>query len=262
MRILRSKRVVVVSFLAVAVVALGLGSAALGVCGPFTDTAADAFCPLILQVFYLGITTGTTPSTYDPAGAVNRTQLAAVLSRTVDGTLKTTPTTYDPASDVSRPQMAAFLSRAVDGILRRGSRRAAVGRYWLPASADAIGLATVGGSNPSFVKSDGADVWATSFFSLSRVRASDGKLLATWTSATQIAQPMVLAFGRHEPERRRRLPLEGGGPFAARIRLDRGRVESLRSVQRRRPVLDRPERQESHRAVLSLRVGPVETDYD
>src|SRR5262249_47852813 len=29
-----------------------------------------------------------------------------------------------------------------------------------------------------------------------RVRASDGKLLATWTSSTQLSEPMVLAMGR------------------------------------------------------------------
>ena len=144
----------------------GAGGALLATCGPFTDVAADSFCPFVLEIFTMGITTGTTP------------------------------TTFDPASNVSRLQMAAFLSRTVDGVLKRGSRHAALGRFWLPASADAVGLATVGGTNPSFVKSDGTDVWATSFFSLSRVRASDGKLLATWTSSTQLSEPMVIAFGR------------------------------------------------------------------
>ena len=64
-----------------------------GTCGPFTDVAADAFCPFVLEIFYLGITTGTSP------------------------------TTYDPTANVSRLQMAAFLSRTVDGVLKRGSRR-------------------------------------------------------------------------------------------------------------------------------------------
>jgi hypothetical protein len=144
----------------------GAAGSLIGACGPFSDVAADTFCPFVLEIFTLGITTGTTPAT------------------------------YDPTANVSRLQMAAFLSRTVDGVVKRGSRHAALGRFWLPASSDAVGLATVAGSNPSFVKSDGADVWAASFFSLSRVRASDGKLLGTWTSATQVSQPMVLAFGR------------------------------------------------------------------
>jgi hypothetical protein len=33
------------------------------ICGPFTDTANDSFCPFVLEVFYLGITTGTTSAT-------------------------------------------------------------------------------------------------------------------------------------------------------------------------------------------------------
>ncbi|HKF44733.1 MAG TPA: S-layer homology domain-containing protein, partial [Thermoanaerobaculia bacterium] len=71
--------------LTVALLALfgGLTHGLLGVCGPFTDTPSDPFCAFILEVFYMGITTGTTPTTYDPTGNVNRTQMAAFLSRTV-----------------------------------------------------------------------------------------------------------------------------------------------------------------------------------
>ncbi|HEV8118430.1 MAG TPA: S-layer homology domain-containing protein, partial [Thermoanaerobaculia bacterium] len=63
-----------------------LGGAAgrlLGVCGPFTDAAGDAFCSFVLEIFYLGITTGTTPTTFDPGSNVSRLQMAAFLSRTV-----------------------------------------------------------------------------------------------------------------------------------------------------------------------------------
>jgi len=41
------------------------------------------FCPFVLEIFYLGITTGTTPTTYDPSSTVTRLQMAAFLSRTV-----------------------------------------------------------------------------------------------------------------------------------------------------------------------------------
>src|SRR5580765_3581704 len=66
----------------------GISSGVLGLCGPFTDVAADSFCPFVLEIFALGITTGTTVTTYDPASNVNRLQMAAFLSRTVDGALR------------------------------------------------------------------------------------------------------------------------------------------------------------------------------
>ncbi|HKF45132.1 MAG TPA: S-layer homology domain-containing protein, partial [Thermoanaerobaculia bacterium] len=132
----------------------GVG-AILGACGPFTDVAADAFCPFVLEIFYLGITTGTTA------------------------------TTYDPTSNVSRLQMAAFLSRTVDGVLKRGSRRAALDQFWSSQNATVLGLTTVGGGAAN-VRSDGADVWVVNSGvngTVSRVRGSDGKLLETWTGA-------------------------------------------------------------------------------
>src|SRR5262249_12072804 len=124
------------------------------------------FCPFVLEIFYLGITTGTTA------------------------------TTYDPASNVSRLQMAAFLSRTVDSALKRGSRRAALDQYWTPKNSDVLGITTVG-TGPFLPASDGGDVWvATSTGnSVSRVRASDGKLLETWTGATSPSAVLV-AMGR------------------------------------------------------------------
>src|SRR6266545_7531906 len=93
----------------------GAASALFGVCGPFTDTANDAFCPFVLEVFYTGITTGTTPAT------------------------------YSPADNVTRLQMAAFLSRTVDGVLKRGSRRATLRKFAMAQSTQAaLGLTTVG----------------------------------------------------------------------------------------------------------------------
>src|SRR5262245_59389084 len=104
--------------------AAGAGSALLATCGPFTDVAADVFCPFVLEIFYLGITTGTTA------------------------------TTYDPASNVSRLQMAAFLSRTVDRTLQRGGRRAALNQFWTAGTSSALALTTVG-TMPFTVVSDG-----------------------------------------------------------------------------------------------------------
>jgi hypothetical protein len=140
--------------LALCAVLGGGGGALLGLCGPFTDVAADAFCPFVLEIFTLGITTGTSP------------------------------TTYDPTSSVSRLQMAAFLSRSVDGVLKRGSRSAALGKHWRTTDTANLALTTVG-TQPRHVRFDGADLWvANADNTVSRVRASDGKLLENWTGAT------------------------------------------------------------------------------
>ena len=146
--------------------AIGASSALLGVCGPFTDVSDVTFCPFVLEIFYLGITTGTTA------------------------------TTYDPTSNVSRLQMAAFLSRSVDGVLKRGGRRAALDQFWTTQNASALGLTTVG-QVPLGLKSDGADIWAANNFdsTVSHVRGTDGKLLDTWTGAFN-AQGVLIAMNR------------------------------------------------------------------
>src|SRR5215471_14755697 len=144
----------------------GISQGLLGTCGPFTDVAADTFCPFVLEIYYLGITTGTSPTTYDPTGNVNRLQ------------------------------MAAFLSRTVDNTLRRGSRRAVLKRFWIPWSETALDVTTVGSNlrDPAF---DGADVWVPSSVDgiVARVRASDGSLLGTWTGAVS-AVGAVSAMGK------------------------------------------------------------------
>ena len=139
-----------------AVVALlgGATNALFGVCGPFTDVSDAAFCPFVLEVFTLGITTGTSPTTYDPTG------------------------------NVSRLQMAAFLSRSVDGVLKRGSRRAALGQFWTNGGDANLSLTTM--ASPVYVMSDGTDIWASHDVAgvVFRVRGGDGRLVETWTGAT------------------------------------------------------------------------------
>ena len=152
--------------LTAAAVLVGAAGSLIGSCGPFTDFTDAAFCPFVLEIFYLGITTGTTPST------------------------------YDPASSVTRLQMAAFLSRTVDSTARRGSRRAAANRFWTTQNAEALDTTTVG-TLPRLLRSDGADVWVANQTSgsVSRVRESDGRLLETWTGADS-AFGILVAMGR------------------------------------------------------------------
>src|SRR5262249_14522187 len=151
---------------ALAALIAGGGASLLGACGPFTDVAADAFCPLVLEIFTLGITTGTTA------------------------------TTYDPNANVSRLQMAAFLSRGVDGVLRRGGRRAALCPCLDPQINSLLPQTTVG-ATPVMVKCDGLDVWVSNNNggSVSRVRAADGRLLETWTGMT-LPFGLLSALGR------------------------------------------------------------------
>ena len=148
-----SRRSPVFVSLALAAVLTGAGGALLGTCGPFTDVAPDSFCSFVLEIFYLGITTGTTP------------------------------TTFDPTANVTRVQMAAFLSRTVDGVLRRGNRRTALEQTWTPGDSS-LAVTTLAGTL-SFLKCDGLDVWVpNNLGAVFRVRASDGRLLESWTGAS------------------------------------------------------------------------------
>ena len=100
----------------------------------------------------------------------------------------TSATTFSPDATVTRGQMAAFITRTLDQSLRRGSRRAALNQFWTPQDATGLKLTTVG-STPNLVQSDGADLWVANQGSgtVSRVRASDGKLLDTYTAGSAIA---------------------------------------------------------------------------
>lgn len=133
-----------------------------GTCGgasitlPFTDVAVgNVFFCSIAEAFFSGLSNGTDA------------------------------THYSPAANVPREQMAAFVTRTMDQSLKRRSRRAAQDQYWTPSVLpDSLGLTTVG-TTPELVEFDGADLWVANYFSgtISRVRASDGKLLETWTAA-------------------------------------------------------------------------------
>jgi hypothetical protein len=133
----------------------------------------------------------TLPFTDVPSSNVFFCSIAeAYFSALTNGT---TPTTYSPAANVPRDQMSAFITRTLDQSLKRGSRRTALKQFWTPTSADGLGLTTVG-SGPALVGSDGADLWVPNFNSdtVSRVRASDGKLLETWTGATSAAAVLAV----------------------------------------------------------------------
>lgn len=144
-----------------------------GACGaasitlPFVDVAAgNVFFCSIAEAYFSGLANGTDATHYNPAGSV------------------------------PREQMAAFVTRTLDQSLKRGSRRGALDQWATPTSVPFTAKTTVG-HNPFGVKSDGEDLWVanTTSSTVSRVHASDGKLLQTWTNVS-FAESVVVARGR------------------------------------------------------------------
>jgi len=92
--------------------------------------------------------------------------------------------------------MAAFITRTLDQSLKRGSRRAVLRQFWTTQGSNNLAL-TAGMNDPLLVKCDGADLWVANFGNdtVSRLRASDGRLLETWTGATG-ALGVLIAMGK------------------------------------------------------------------
>jgi YVTN family beta-propeller protein len=136
---------------------------------PFSDVpAANLFFCAIAQAYFSGLTNGTTA------------------------------TTYSPSDTVTREQMAAFITRTQDSALRRGNRRALMQQWWTPTLTGALRPVDLGSANaPRKIIFDGADLWVANAFSdsVSRVRASDGRLLQTWTGADE-ADSIIACAGR------------------------------------------------------------------
>lgn len=165
---IRNRTVLLVAAMVIITVASTYIRADTGTCGgasitlPFTDVpSGNVFFCSIAEAFFAGLTNGTTA------------------------------TTYNPGDPVLREQMAAFVTRTLDQSLKRGSRRAALDQFW---SANVLTFGPVVGTSPRLVKSDGADLWVANFGdnTVARVRASDGKLLGTWTGATNAYGVLVV----------------------------------------------------------------------
>lgn len=135
---------------------------------PFTDVqSSNIFFCSIAEAFFSGLTNGTST------------------------------TTYNPSDPVPREQMAAFITRTQDSSIKRSSRRAALKQWWTPTSTGALRSVDLNNCC-SFVEGmacDGVDIWVSdSSSNIKRVRASDGKVLQTW-SATG-AEGLIVAAGR------------------------------------------------------------------
>jgi hypothetical protein len=133
---------------------------------PFTDVQGNLFFCQIAAAYFSGLTAGTSA------------------------------TTYSPAANVNREQMAAFTTRTLDQSLKRGSKRAVAKKWWTPQDVGSLTLTQVG-DLPGEVEFDGTDIWVANFTSATvmRVRASDGKLLDTWTGANG-CKAILCALGK------------------------------------------------------------------
>jgi hypothetical protein len=133
---------------------------------PFTDVQGNVFFCQIAAAYFSGLANGTSA------------------------------TTYSPGDTVTREQMAAFITRTMDQSLKRSSRRAVAKKWWTPQDVNSLTLTDVG-DTPTQVEFDGTDLWVANAASDSvmRIRPSDGKLLDTWTGATDI-QGIVAAMGK------------------------------------------------------------------
>jgi hypothetical protein len=159
------KRILILPLALAAVFAGGAVRIVQDQCGPFTDVT-PAFCPYILELYYLGITAGTSA------------------------------TTFSPDDPLTRGQGAVFTAKGLNQSLARSSRRAALGQWWHPSFFPwTVGLGVT--SLPDVLGPlvcDGADVWVGGNSSLFRVRASDGKLLDTGKTTGSLLAAMGRIF--------------------------------------------------------------------
>src|SRR5947207_302622 len=160
-RLFRRGFALVVLMIVVVATTTRLQASQTGTCGtqsitiPFDDVLpGNPFFCAIAEAFFSGLTNGTTS------------------------------TTYSPSAIVPREQMAAFVTRTLDQSLRRGSRRAALKQFWSPQGSFSVSQTSVGDA-PYGVACDGTDLWVANQNdnTVSRVRASDERLLETWTGA-------------------------------------------------------------------------------
>jgi len=142
-------------------------SFAAAVCGPFTDVVNLTYCPFIKEIYNLGITLGTSP------------------------------TTYDPTSNVPREQMAAFLARNFDRTAARTSRRGAMNQWWTttPHFDQGLGITLIY-DLPRLMASDGADTWVATDNQIDRVRASTGESLSSYVDNSGHAFGVLVAMDR------------------------------------------------------------------
>jgi hypothetical protein len=138
-------------------------------CGPFADVSA-MYCPYVLEVYYAGISAGTSS------------------------------TTFSPDVPITRGEAAVFAAKTLNQAVKRSSRRAALGRWSTTAPWGAwfsgVGTTPLPHAPTGFSRmaADGTDIWVGDSQGVGRFRASDGQFLDFWTT-DQAPSGIVSAFG-------------------------------------------------------------------
>ncbi len=97
---------------------------------PFNDVMGNPFFCQIAAAYFSGLTNGTSA------------------------------TTYTPGANVTREQMAAFITRTMDQSLKRGSKRAAIGKWWTAKDPSLQVTPTLSAdTGPQLIASVGHAVW-------------------------------------------------------------------------------------------------------
>ena len=118
---------------------------------PFTDAEYGAFCRTIATAYLAGLTNGISP------------------------------TLFGPTIIVDRGQMSAFVSRTLDQSLKRGSQRAALDQWWTTRNSILTTMTYFGGELYA-IKSDGVNLWIADRTS-GICRVSPNGDMATWTGS-------------------------------------------------------------------------------
>lgn len=133
---------------------------------PFTDIGGvgAAFCTGILENYVVGITKGTTATTFGPNDTVTRTQ------------------------------MTTFLARTLNQALARNSRRAGLGQWWTPLTLDPSQLIAPGVTARACI-SDGTYLWVAQGGFISQYEPDSGGLLTIRTVASGVTE-LLAANGK------------------------------------------------------------------
>lgn len=174
------------SIVVIGVAVIHGGSARATLCGsvnypfPYNDVAgvSDAFCPGIMEAYVLGVTRGTTA------------------------------TTFTPNQDVPRLQMTTFLQRSIDQTLKRSHPRAALGQWWTAKTGGPLAKTQLPEPGPGyFCKSDGEVVWVSGINHIASVSARTGQVLAQWSGGSE--SNLLVANGSAYLSLRSTIPANG-----------------------------------------------------
>lgn len=172
----------------------GAASVLLGACGPFGDVSS-LVCNAVLKIYFLGVTVGTSPTTFSEGDPVTRGQMALFLARTYDQVQRTENPVRLAQGLVNQPSNYEYFDDLKDPLLTgRPNGFATDGLYDYVASQDTtkigiyvsangvrIGSFTTGTTNNRMV-CNGIYLYITSRYgtTLKRIQLRSGMVTDPW----------------------------------------------------------------------------------